>query len=47
MLLHFDGCRYRVYFENGADVGTLDRKQLTLVDKAGRSLEPTVADPTS
>ena len=43
----FEWIRYRVYFENGADVGTLDRKQLTLVDKAGRSLEPVAAEPKS
>jgi hypothetical protein len=35
----FSWVRYWVSFENGHDAGTLDRSELTLVDKAGRPIE--------
>ena len=31
--------RYWVLFDNGVDMGSLDRKQLTLVDKSGEPIE--------
>ena len=35
----FTWLRYWVSFENGHDMGSLDRAQLTLVDKAGRPID--------
>ena len=35
MINGFRWFRYWVHFENGVDVGQLDRSQLTLVDKKG------------
>ncbi len=35
----FTWIRYWVSFENGRDMGSLDRAQLTLVDKAGESID--------
>ncbi|HKY14987.1 MAG TPA: hypothetical protein VJM33_08675 [Microthrixaceae bacterium] len=35
MVNGFRWLRYWVYFDNGVDVGQLDRSQLTLVDKKG------------
>ncbi len=35
----FRWVRYWVSFENGRDAGSLDRSQLTLVDKSGQPVE--------
>jgi hypothetical protein len=35
----FRWTRYRVQFDNGENVGSLDRAQLTRVDRRGQSLE--------
>jgi len=35
----FKWMRYWVMFDNGRDVGSLDRSVLTLVDKAGEPIE--------
>jgi hypothetical protein len=35
----FAWVRYWVSFENGRDIGSLDRSQLALVDKSGKPIE--------
>jgi hypothetical protein len=39
----FRWTRYRVQFDNGVNVGSLDRAQVTRVDRRGQSLEGATA----